>query len=60
MFEETIRTRHFLPSEAVKSWKTRMNTEFWRVGHEYRDRAGIKFDDDELLRWLNTSKGTHP
>ena len=40
--------------------ETRMSTEFWRVGHEYRDRAGVKFDDDELLRWLNTSKGTIP
>ena len=35
-----------------------MNTESWRVGHQYRDRAGVKFVDDELLRWLKTSAGT--
>jgi len=35
-----------------------MNEEFWRVGHEYRDKAGVKFEDDELLRWLNTTAGT--
>jgi hypothetical protein len=35
-----------------------MADEFWRVGHEYRDKAGVKFDDDELLRWLNTSAGS--
>ena len=35
-----------------------MKAESWRVGHMYRDRAGIKFVDDELLRWLNTSVGS--
>ena len=35
-----------------------MSRNFWRVGHEYRDKAGVKFEDDELLRWLNTSVGS--
>lgn len=35
-----------------------MSEEFWRVGHQYRDKAGVKFEDDELLRWLNTSAGS--
>lgn len=35
-----------------------MGEEFWRVGHQYRDKAGVKFPDDELLRWLNTSAGS--
>ncbi len=35
-----------------------MSAEFWQVGHEYRDKAGVKFADDELLRWLNTSAGS--
>ena len=35
-----------------------MSGEFWRVGHQYRDKAGVKFKDDELLRWLNTSAGS--
>ena len=35
-----------------------MSEEFWRVGHQYRDKAGVKFKEDELLRWLNTSAGT--
>ena len=35
-----------------------MSKQLWRVGHEYRDKAGIKFEDDELLRWLNTSTGS--
>ena len=35
-----------------------MSGEFWRVGHTYRDKAGIKFEDDELLRWLNTEAGS--
>lgn len=30
----------------------------WRVGHEYRDRGGVKFEDDEILNWLNTSAGS--
>lgn len=34
-----------------------MSDQFWRVGHQYRDRAGVKFEDDELLRWLNTHSG---
>lgn len=35
-----------------------MSEEFWRVGHQYRDKAGVKFEEDELLRWLNTSAGS--
>lgn len=35
-----------------------MGEEFWRVGHQHRDKAGVKFEDDELLRWLNTSAGS--
>ena len=35
-----------------------MTEQFWRVGHTYRDKAGVKFEDDELLRWLNTSAGS--
>ena len=35
-----------------------MSEELWRVGHEFRDKAGIRFEDDELLRWLNTSAGS--
>lgn len=35
-----------------------MNEEFWRVGHQYRDKAGVKFVDDELLRWLDTPAGS--
>jgi hypothetical protein len=38
--------------------RTEMAGEFWRVGHEYRDKAGVKFEDDELLRWLNTDFGS--
>lgn len=30
----------------------------WRVGHEYRDRGGVRFEDDEILRWLNTKAGS--
>lgn len=30
----------------------------WRVGHEYRDRGGYSFEDDEILRWLHTECGT--
>lgn len=35
-----------------------MGGEFWRVGHLYRDRAGVKYEDDEFLRWLNTTAGS--
>ena len=35
-----------------------MSEEFWRAGHEYRDKAGVKFVDDELLRWLHTPAGS--
>jgi hypothetical protein len=28
----------------------------YTVGEIYRDRAGIKFEDDEFLRWLNQGK----
>ncbi|MDU8945995.1 restriction endonuclease [Ovoidimarina sediminis] len=35
-----------------------MSEEFWRVGHQYRDKAGVKFEEDELLRWLNTTAGS--
>lgn len=28
----------------------------YRVGQVYRDRAGVKFDDDEFLRWFNYEK----
>ena len=35
-----------------------MSGEFWRVGHQFRDKAGVKFEGDELLRWLNTSAGS--
>ncbi|MBW0145772.1 restriction endonuclease [Sphingomicrobium clamense] len=33
-----------------------MSKRSWRVGHEYRDRAG--FPDDEFLSWLRTDKGS--
>jgi hypothetical protein len=35
-----------------------MTNRLWRVGHEYRDRGGIKFEDDEVLKWLATEAGT--
>ena len=34
-----------------------MTGAFWRVGHEYREKAGEKLEDDELLRWLKTDFG---
>jgi hypothetical protein len=30
-----------------------MMSHSYRVGNVYRDRAGVKFEDDELLRWLH-------
>ena len=35
-----------------------MSERVWRVGHEYRDRGGVKFTDDELLKWLATPAGS--
>jgi uncharacterized ParB-like nuclease family protein len=35
-----------------------MTERVWRVGHEYRDRGGVKFADDELLNWLVTPAGS--
>jgi hypothetical protein len=35
-----------------------MPIETWQVGHDYRDKAGVNFEDDELLRWLNTEAGS--
>ena len=35
-----------------------MSEQLWRVGHEYRDKAGVRFVDDELLRWLNSPAGS--
>lgn len=35
-----------------------MTNRIWRVGHEYRDRGGYSFDNDEVLRWLHTERGT--
>lgn len=30
----------------------------WRIGHEYRDRGGKTFEDDEILGWLDTNAGS--
>lgn len=35
-----------------------MSDRAWRVGHEYRDRGGKSFADDEILGWLDTSAGS--
>jgi hypothetical protein len=35
-----------------------MTERWWRVGHEYRDRGGKTFEDDEILGWLNTDAGS--
>lgn len=35
-----------------------MDERIWRVGHEYRDRGGYSFENDEVLRWLHTERGT--
>ena len=35
-----------------------MTDRIWRVGHEYRDKGGYSFNEDELLRWLNTEAGS--
>lgn len=35
-----------------------MTERSWRVGHEYRDRGGKTFEDDEILGWLNTDAGS--
>lgn len=35
-----------------------MEGRVWRVGHEYRDTGGIKFDNDEFLKWLNSPAGS--
>lgn len=35
-----------------------MTEKVWRVGHEYRDRGGLSFEDDEILRWLATDAGS--
>lgn len=34
-----------------------MTDRSWRVGHEYRDRGGSRYEDDEILHWLNTDAG---
>jgi hypothetical protein len=33
-----------------------MRERVWRVGHEYRDRAG--YPDDEFISWLATDAGS--
>lgn len=35
-----------------------MTKRVFRVGHEYRDKGGLSFENDEVLRWLNTEAGS--
>lgn len=37
-----------------------MAERIWRVGQAYRDKGGLSFEDDEILRWLNTEAGSIP